>query len=206
MKKILLLDNYDSFTYNLVQYIEELCGYAIDVVRNDQLTVQEVDAYDVIFLSPGPGVPQDAGILVPLIQAYSGKKPIFGVCLGLQAMAIAFGGEIINLSRVFHGVATAVEVVGEMDELFTNIDSPFDAGRYHSWVATKETMPDCFRITAIDTEEGQIMAISHKNHLTKAVQFHPESILTPSGKQMIKNFLVEAGVITNRENIPVTPD
>lgn len=195
MKRILLLDNYDSFTYNLVQYIEELCGYSIDVIRNDQISVEEVNQYDILFLSPGPGVPKDAGILVPLIQEYSGKKPIFGVCLGLQAMAVAFGGELTNLDRVFHGVATDVKVIDQAEALFTDIPSPFEAGRYHSWVATKEHLPDCFAITALDTKEGEIMAIAHKEHLTKAVQFHPESILTPVGKQMIKNFLIEVDVI-----------
>ncbi len=195
MKKILLLDNYDSFTYNLVQYIEELCGYSIDVVRNDQISIEDVNKYDILFLSPGPGVPKDAGILIPLIQEYSGKKPIFGVCLGLQAMAVAFGGELANLKRVFHGVATEVKVIEPKDVLFDGIETPFFAGRYHSWVATKASLPQCFTITAIDTEEGEIMAITHKEHLTKAVQFHPESILTPSGKQMIKNFLIEVGVI-----------
>jgi len=195
MKRILLLDNYDSFTYNLVQYIEELCGYSIDVIRNDKITVAEVNQYDIIFLSPGPGVPKDAGILVPLIQEYSGKKPIFGVCLGLQAMAVAFGGQLTNLDRVFHGVATDVEVIDPTETLFNGIESPFEAGRYHSWVATKESLPNCFTITAADTQQAEIMAIAHKEHLTKAVQFHPESILTPVGKQMIKNFLVEVGVI-----------
>lgn len=196
MKKILLLDNYDSFTYNLVQYIEELTGYSITVIRNDKITVEEVEEYDILFLSPGPGVPKDAGILIPLIQEYSGKKPIFGVCLGLQAMAEAFGGELTNLSRVFHGVATDVSILDKNEALFNGIPNPFDAGRYHSWVATKASLPDCFRITAIDADEGEIMAITHKEHFTKAVQFHPESILTPDGKKMIQNFLLESGAIS----------
>ncbi len=195
MKKILLIDNYDSFTYNLVQYIEELTGYPISVVRNDQMTVEEVDAFDIIILSPGPGVPKDAGILINVIQQYSGKKPIFGVCLGLQAMSEAFGGKLTNLERVFHGVATDVQVIDDNEVLFENVERPFAAGRYHSWVADKESLPNCFTITAVDTDQGEIMAIAHKQHLTKAVQFHPESILTPHGKQMISNFLIESGAI-----------
>ncbi len=195
MKNILLLDNYDSFTYNLVQYIEEIIGYSIEVVRNDKLTIDEVNDYDIIFLSPGPGVPKDAGILVDVVKVYSGKKPIFGVCLGLQAMAEAFGGRLINLDRVFHGVATFVRILDEQEAIFQSISNPFEAGRYHSWVADKNTLPSCFTVTAVDEEEEEIMAISHLDHLTKAVQFHPESILTPQGKQIIENFLREAGAI-----------
>lgn len=194
MKKILLLDNYDSFTYNLVQYIEEITGYGIDVIRNDKITVEQVSSYDIIFLSPGPGVPKDAGILIDVIREYSGKRPIFGVCLGLQAMAEAFGGSLTNLKRVYHGIATEVKVE-QKDSLFNGLETPFMAGRYHSWVATENDLPDCFTITAVDVEENEIMAISHNEHLTKAVQFHPESILTPNGKEILRNFLIEAKAI-----------
>lgn len=195
MKQILLLDNYDSFTYNLVQYIEELVGYDITVLRNDQLTVEDVHRFDLVFLSPGPGVPKDAGILIDLIKTYAGKKPIFGVCLGLQAMAEAFGGKLTNLKRVYHGLATQVKVT-KQDMLFTEMENPFLAGRYHSWVADEKTLPDCFEITAVDLDENEIMAIRHKDYLMKAVQFHPESILTPNGKQIIRNFLQEGEVIS----------
>lgn len=194
MKKILLLDNYDSFTYNLVQYIEEITGYGIDVIRNDKITVEQVSSYDIIFLSPGPGVPKDAGILIDVIREYSGKRPIFGVCLGLQAMSEAFGGSLTNLKRVYHGIATEVKVE-QKDSLFNGLETPFMAGRYHSWVATENDLPDCFTITAVDVEENEIMAISHNEHLTKAVQFHPESILTPNGKEILRNFLIEAKAI-----------
>lgn len=191
MKKILLLDNYDSFTYNLVQYIEELVGYEITVKRNDELTVEQVNDFDILFLSPGPGVPKDAGILIDVIKTYSGKKPIFGVCLGLQAMAEAFGGELINLKRVYHGLATEIAITRE-DALFHGLTNPFLAGRYHSWVADNNSLPSCFEVIATDVDEEEIMAIRHKEHLTKAVQFHPESILTPQGKTIIQNFLQEA--------------
>ena len=194
MKKILLLDNYDSFTYNLVQYIEELVGYEITVKRNDELTVEQVNDFDILFLSPGPGVPKDAGILIDVIKTYSGKKPIFGVCLGLQAMAEAFGGELINLKRVYHGLATEIAITRE-DALFHGLTNPFLAGRYHSWVADNNSLPSCFEVIATDVDEEEIMAIRHKEHLTKAVQFHPESILTPQGKTIIQNFLQEAKAI-----------
>ena len=194
MKKILLLDNYDSFTYNLVQYIEELVGYEITVKRNDELTVEQVNDFDILFLSPGPGVPKDAGILIDVIKTYSGKKPIFGVCLGLQAMAEAFGGELINLKRVYHGLATEIAITHE-DALFHGLTNPFLAGRYHSWVADNNSLPSCFEVIATDVDEEEIMAIRHKEHLTKAVQFHPESILTPQGKTIIQNFLQEAKAI-----------
>ncbi|MBX2845408.1 MAG: aminodeoxychorismate/anthranilate synthase component II [Saprospiraceae bacterium] len=194
-KKVLIIDNYDSFTYNLVQIIEELLGYSIAVVRNDAMSVDEVNAFDILFLSPGPGVPKDAGILIDVIKTYAGKKPIFGVCLGLQAMAEAFGGALRNLSRVYHGVATPVTVIDSEEKLFEGISDEFEAGRYHSWVATKADLPDCFTVTAYDNDEQEIMAIAHNDYLLKAVQFHPESVLTPDGKKMIENFLIEAGAL-----------
>jgi len=175
--------------------IEELVGYEIDVYRNDKITLDEVGEYDILFLSPGPGVPKDAGILIDVIKRYSGEKPMFGVCLGLQAMAEAFGGELTNLDRVYHGVATDVACLVNNEPLFNEIPKVFEAGRYHSWVATADQLPNVFEVTAEDVKEHEIMAIRHKNHLTKAVQFHPESVLTPQGKTILRNFLKEAGAL-----------
>lgn len=190
--KILIIDNYDSFTYNLVQYIEELIGDQVTVFRNDEITLPEVNAYDIIILSPGPGLPKDAGIMPDLIQQYKTSKPIFGVCLGHQAIGEAFGGTLHNLDRVYHGLEMPMQVIQSEDKLFTDIPERFMAGRYHSWVVEKKDLPDCFVITAED-EDGRIMAMSHKTHLIKGVQFHPESVMTPYGKKMLANFLSEAG-------------
>lgn len=194
MKKILLFDNYDSFTYNLLQYIEEIVGYEVVVKRNDEITVHEIEPFDIIILSPGPGLPKDAGILIDVIRTYSGKRPILGVCLGLQAIVETFGGTLKNLETVFHGLATEIEII-QQDSLFENLNSTLLVGRYHSWVANRNTLPNCFEILAEDIASKEIMAIRHKNHFTKAVQFHPESILTPNGKQIIYNFLKEANAI-----------
>lgn len=194
MKKILLFDNYDSFTYNLLQYIEEIVGYEIVVKRNDEITIHEIEPFDIIILSPGPGLPKDAGILIDAIKTYSGKRPILGVCLGLQAIVETFGGTLKNLETVFHGLATEIEII-QQDSLFENLNSTLLVGRYHSWVANRNTLPNCFEIIAEDTASKEIMAIRHKKHFTKAVQFHPESILTPDGKQIIYNFLKEANAI-----------
>lgn len=196
MKKILLFDNYDSFTYNLLQYIEELVGYEIVVKRNDEISIQEVGKFDIIILSPGPGLPKDAGILFDVIKAYSGQVPILGVCLGLQAIVEVFGGQLKNLKTVFHGLATEIEVVKE-DTLFEHLGSQFLVGRYHSWVAERKHLPNCLEILAEDVSSREIMAVRHKEHFTKAVQFHPESILTPNGKQIIQNFLIEAKAIVS---------
>ena len=186
--KILMIDNYDSFTYNLVQYIEEIVGEKIDVYRNDAITLEAVDAYDVIFLSPGPGVPKDAGIMPELIQQYASKKNIFGVCLGLQAIGEAFGGELANLEKVYHGVKTIVIRTEDDEVTFQNIEKVFDAGRYHSWVVKRDNLPEILEVTAID-EKGIVMAARHKEYNVRGVQFHPESIMTPDGKVMLKNFL-----------------
>ena len=185
--KILMIDNYDSFTYNLVQYIEEIVDEKIDVYRNDAITLEVVDAYDVIFLSPGPGVPKDAGIMPELIQQYASKKNIFGVCLGLQAIGEAFGGELANLEKVYHGVKTIVIRTEDDEVTFQNIEKVFDAGRYHSWVVKRDNLPEILEVTAID-EKGIVMAARHKEYNVRGVQFHPESIMTPDGKVMLKNF------------------
>ncbi len=188
MKKILVFDNYDSFTYNLVHYIEEIAGYKVDVFRNDQITLEDVEKYDKILLSPGPGVPKDAGILIPLIKKYGASKSILGVCLGEQAIAEAYGGTISNLPKVYHGVATSVSIDNESEYLFKGLPQTIKVGRYHSWVVDEEGLPECFAITSKD-EEGKIMGIHHKEHDVRGVQFHPESILTEYGKEMIRNWL-----------------
>lgn len=185
---ILILDNYDSFTYNLVHMIEEITGKLPDVFRNDEIPIAEIQHYDAIILSPGPGIPEEAGILKEVIKTYAGIKPIFGVCLGLQAITEVFGGTIENLNDVFHGVATEMKVVKEDSLIFKDIPSTFQAARYHSWIASNKNFPDSLEITAID-EDGSIMALRHKEFPIEAVQFHPESILTPEGKKMMQNFI-----------------
>lgn len=188
--KILVLDNYDSFTYNLVQLIENTINQRVDVRRNDEITLKEVDAYDKIILSPGPGIPSEAGILLDLIKTYASRKPIFGVCLGLQAITEAFGGKLINLPDVYHGVATQVEVTNPNALLFKGLPKSFPGGRYHSWAAAKDNFPEALEITATD-KHGMIMALQHKTYPVHAVQFHPESILTPDGASILKNFLTD---------------
>ena len=185
---ILILDNYDSFTYNLVHLVEDITGKTPAVFRNDEIAVEEIEKFDVIMLSPGPGIPDEAGILKDVIKAYAGKKPIFGVCLGLQAITEVFGGKIINMGEVFHGVATEMEVVKIDAVLFKDMESKFNAARYHSWIASKENFPSVLEITAID-EDGEIQAIEHKEYNISAVQFHPESILTEVGEQIVRNFI-----------------
>jgi len=184
---LLVLDNYDSFTYNLVQYIQEILGHDIDVIRNDQINVEEVAQYDAIILSPGPGVPKDAGIMPKLIKEYAHSKAIFGVCLGHQAIGEAFGGEVYNLSQVYHGIETPMQVTNS-DVLFENIPEKFNAGRYHSWSVRKDNLPDCFEVTA-EAEDGTVMAMRHKMYNVRGVQFHPESVMTEHGKQMLRNWL-----------------
>ncbi|WP_066633642.1 anthranilate synthase component II [Labilibacter marinus] len=187
-KKILVFDNYDSFTYNLVHYIEEIVGYKVDVIRNDKIPLEEIDKYDKILLSPGPGIPRDAGILIPLIQQYGASKSIMGVCLGHQAIAEAFGGTISNLPKVYHGVATPISITTDEELLFNEVPKEVNVGRYHSWVVNEEGLPDCFTVTSRD-DEGKIMGIHHKEYDVRGVQFHPESILTEHGKKMMENWL-----------------
>lgn len=188
--KVLVFDNYDSFTYNLVQIIERILNQKVDVVRNDKITLEEIDQYNQIILSPGPGIPEEAGILLDLIKKYAPTKSILGVCLGQQAIAEAFGGSLINLSEIFHGVATPTELIKNNTKLFKNLSSGFEAGRYHSWAVSRENFPEELEITAVD-EDGMIMALQHKTYDVHGVQFHPESILTPEGELIIRNFLLQ---------------
>ncbi|MGE8513398.1 MAG: anthranilate synthase component II [Chryseobacterium culicis] len=187
--KVLVFDNYDSFTYNLVQIIERILDQKVDVVRNDEITLAEIDQYDKIILSPGPGIPEEAGILLELIKEYAPTKSILGVCLGQQAIAEAFGGSLINLSEIFHGVATTTELTKEDTKLFKGLSSGLEVGRYHSWAVNPSDFPEELEVTAVD-KDGMIMALQHKTYDVHGVQFHPESILTPEGEVIIKNFLV----------------
>jgi len=185
MKKILVIDNYDSFTYNLVHYLEDL-NCEVVVKRNDQLSIEEVDAYDKIVLSPGPGIPDEAGLLKEIITKYASTKSIFGVCLGQQAIAEVFGGLLINLDKVYHGIATNINIIGN-DPLFEGMPKEIEVGRYHSWVVDPN-LPSELQVTSVD-ENGQIMSLRHTSHDVCAVQFHPESVLTPQGKTILKNWL-----------------
>jgi anthranilate synthase component 2 len=185
--RILVFDNYDSFTYNLVHLVEKITHEKVDVYRNDQIPMEKVKHYDKIILSPGPGIPEEAGLLLPLIKEYASSKSILGVCLGHQAIGQAFGGELINLSSVFHGIATSCELRAT-SRLFQNLPSQIEVGRYHSWVVSKENFPVELEITAED-ESGMIMGLQHKTYDVQGVQFHPESVLTPMGEEIMKNWL-----------------
>lgn len=188
MEKVLLLDNYDSFTYNLVHYVEASLKYEVDVFRNDEISIEDVGNYETIILSPGPGLPKDAGILKEVISKYASSKKILGVCLGMQAIGEVYGGELINLVDVFHGVATPITITDTSDLLYKGLPNSFDIGRYHSWVVSNKNFPEILNITSIE-ENGQIMSLKHKEHKLYGVQFHPESILTEHGKEIINNFL-----------------
>ncbi|WP_449538352.1 aminodeoxychorismate/anthranilate synthase component II [Ferdinandcohnia sp. Marseille-Q9671] len=184
---ILMIDNYDSFTFNLVQYVGEL-GQEIIVKRNDEITLQDIENLnpDLIMISPGPCTPNEAGISLDTISHFAGRIPIFGVCLGHQSIAQAFGGDVVKAERLMHGKTSQVKHDGKT--IFTGLDDPFTATRYHSLIVKKETLPECFEISA-ETEEGEIMAIRHKEYPVEGVQFHPESIMTTSGKQLISNVI-----------------
>jgi anthranilate synthase component 2 len=186
--KIIIIDNYDSFTYNLVHLVETITGEYPAVFRNDEITVEEVGAYDIIMLSPGPGIPDEAGILKEVIKTYAATKPIFGVCLGLQAITEVFGGSLENLENVFHGVATTMKVKSPDAVIYKNIPAEFEAARYHSWIVSLEDFPEELEITSVD-EFGSVMSIQHKKYNISAVQYHPESILTPIGEQIVRNFI-----------------
>ncbi|TXD81781.1 aminodeoxychorismate/anthranilate synthase component II [Subsaximicrobium wynnwilliamsii] len=186
MNNILVIDNYDSFTFNLVHYLEDL-DCKVTVKRNDKLNLEEVEAFDKIVLSPGPGVPDEAGLLKAIIATYAPTKSILGVCLGQQAIGEVFGGKIINLEEVFHGVATTLTVTVDDESLFDDMEKSFDVGRYHSWVVDTK-LPDVLEATSFD-ENGQIMSLRHKFYDVKGVQFHPESVLTPNGKQLLANWV-----------------
>ena len=188
MAKILVFDNYDSFTYNLVQYVKSIGNHEVDVILNDEIELKAVSGYDGIILSPGPGLPAEAGLLLPLIEEYKSTKRIFGVCLGQQAIAESFGGKLHNLSAVFHGVATPITFNDPKHYLFDGLPNTINAGRYHSWVVEKNSLPSCLKIEATDNE-GQIMALSHREYDVCGVQFHPESVLTPMGINIISNWL-----------------
>jgi anthranilate synthase component 2 len=193
--KILIFDNYDSFTYNLVHLVEKITHEKVDVYRNDQIALEDVKGYDKIILSPGPGIPSEAGLLLPLIKEYASTKSILGVCLGHQAIGEAFGGTLVNLSTVFHGVATPIRKVDSQQstvnsQLFKGLPETFEAGRYHSWIVSKENFPGELEITAED-DNGFIMALQHKTFDIQGVQFHPESVLTPEGEKIMRNWLSE---------------
>ncbi|MET1260834.1 aminodeoxychorismate/anthranilate synthase component II [Flagellimonas sp. DF-77] len=184
-RRILMIDNYDSFTYNLVHYLEDL-DCEVVVKRNDELNLDEVDAFDEIVLSPGPGIPDEAGLLKPIIAKYGPSKRIFGVCLGQQAIAEVYGGSLVNLDQVYHGVATTITIT-EQDPIFKGLPEEIEVGRYHSWVVDTH-LPDALVATSTD-ENGKIMSLRHAEYDIRAVQFHPESVLTPHGKQILKNWL-----------------
>jgi len=194
VKRLLVLDNYDSFTYNLVHLVEQILNEKVDVYRNDEISLEEVGNYEKILLSPGPGIPVEAGILLPLIKQYASTKSIFGVCLGHQAIGEAFGGKLINLSSVYHGVATdiflnEVNIGSAFDnDWFKGMDQILNVGRYHSWVVDQVGFPSSLEITSSD-ESGMIMSLRHKEYDVQGVQFHPESVLTPMGEKMIRNWL-----------------
>ncbi len=185
--KILLFDNYDSFTYNLLHILKEL-GADVEVHRNDKISLEDIERFDKILLSPGPGIPEEAGILLPLIRRYAPTKSILGVCLGEQAIGEAFGATLINLTDVHHGVCSDIRIVAK-DPIFEGLEPGIRVGRYHSWAVSKENFPDCLEITAVDTEEGQIMGLRHREYDVRGIQFHPESVLTPKGKTIIENWL-----------------
>lgn len=187
--KILVFDNYDSFTYNLVHLVEKITGKKVDVYRNDEIALQKVDEYDKIILSPGPGVPSEAGLLLPLIRQYAATKSILGVCLGHQAIGEAFGGQLTNLDKVYHGVATPISIASHQSQILNGLGDTIEVGRYHSWIVSKENFPSTeLEITAEDAN-GYIMAMQHKTYDVQGVQFHPESVLTPGGEKMLRNWL-----------------
>ncbi|CDD33395.1 aminodeoxychorismate/anthranilate synthase component II [Phocaeicola barnesiae] len=184
--KIVIIDNYDSFTYNLSHLVKEL-GAEVTVLRNDSFPIEELETYDKILLSPGPGIPKEAGLLLEVIRTYAGKKPILGVCLGEQAIGEVFGGKLTNLSEVYHGIQSPIRITAS-NYLFEGLPEEILVGRYHSWVIDRENFPDALEITAV-SQEGYIMALRHKDFDVQGIQFHPESVLTPDGKKIISNWL-----------------
>ncbi|TQI69973.1 anthranilate synthase component 2 [Gramella sp. Hel_I_59] len=204
MKKILVIDNYDSFVYNLVHYLEEL-DCEVTVKRNDQLDLEDVAEYDKILLSPGPGIPDEAGLLKQIIMEYGATKSILGVCLGMQAIGEVYGGTLLNLKEVYHGVATSIEVFVEDEYLYSGLEQELEVGRYHSWVVAKE-LPPQLQATSYDIK-GEVMSLRHKEFDVRGVQFHPESVLTPDGKKMIKNWVEHESskeTLQNKENEQTT--
>lgn len=187
MDKIVVIDNYDSFTYNLVHYLEDL-NCDVTVFRNDEFDIEELKKFDKILLSPGPGIPEEAGLLKEVIKTYASTKSILGVCLGQQAIGEVFGGSLTNLEKVYHGVATKVTVLVDDEALFKGLNKQIEVGRYHSWVVNPDDFPEVLEITSVD-ENGQIMSLRHKTYNVRGVQYHPESVLTPHGKQILENWL-----------------
>lgn len=194
--KILIFDNYDSFTYNLVHVVEKIIHGKVDVYRNDKIALEKIKEYDKIILSPGPGLPIESGLLLPLIKEYASSKSILGVCLGQQAITESFGGNLVNLKTVFHGVATKIKInekrTPSQNDVFNSLPNELEVGRYHSWIVNKENFPADLEITAED-ENGYIMALRHKTFDVQGVQFHPESVLTPMGEKMMRNWLSGLG-------------
>jgi anthranilate synthase component 2 len=186
--KIVVIDNYDSFTYNLVHAIKKISGLPVDVFRNDQIALEDLEKYDKIVLSPGPGIPEEAGLLLDIIRKYAATKSILGVCLGHQAIGEAFGGTLTNMNRVLHGISTPVTKTETHTALFDGLPETFQAGRYHSWIVNEADLPECLQVTAYD-DKGMIMAMKHTEYNVEGVQFHPESVLTPLGEKMIENWL-----------------
>ncbi|MCW3091176.1 MAG: aminodeoxychorismate/anthranilate synthase component [Ferruginibacter sp.] len=188
--KILVFDNYDSFTYNLVHLVEKILHQKVDVFRNDQITLEQVKAYDKIILSPGPGIPEEAGLLLPLIKEYAASKSILGVCLGHQAIGEAFGGTLVNLDKVYHGIATAIKISNPQSKILRDLGDTIEVGRYHSWIVDQNNFPEELEVTAVD-HNGFIMGLQHKTYDVQGVQFHPESVLTPQGEKIMRNWLSE---------------
>lgn len=186
MKKIVIIDNYDSFTYNLSHLVKEM-GVQVTVYRNDKFQLEELEEFDKIILSPGPGIPEEAGLLLDVIRTYAGQKPILGVCLGHQAIGQVFGGKLTNLRDVYHGVETPVHIISQ-DYIFDTLPDTFQVGRYHSWVVDTEDFPSCLEITSV-SDEGYIMSLRHREYDIKGIQYHPESVLTPNGKIILQNWL-----------------
>ena len=187
MKKIVVIDNYDSFTYNLVHYLEDL-NCEVTVFRNDEFYIDELKPFDKILLSPGPGIPDEAGLLKEVIKTYAPTKSILGVCLGQQAIGEVFGGSLLNLEKVYHGVATKVSITVPDEVLFNGLEQEIEVGRYHSWVVSKEDFPEVLEITSIDGN-GEVMSLRHKTYDVRGVQYHPESVLTPDGKKILQNWV-----------------
>ena len=199
--KIVIIDNYDSFTYNLSHLVKEL-GADVTVLRNDRFELPDLADYDKILLSPGPGIPEEAGLLLDVIRTYAGQKPILGICLGEQAIGEVMGGRLTNLTEVYHGVQTPVELTAD-DPIFAGLPRRFPVGRYHSWVVDRDSMPDCLEVTAV-SEEGYVMALRHRTFDVRGIQFHPESVLTPDGKTLLKNWLNLSNEPTDFTTIPST--